>query len=108
MANGLLGKAMAIANNYVKVYEVPSTGVAFSTASYNALNMDTTDVFLKVAITTSETPSPADFVDFNAKIPLNGGIVERSCMVLSPGEKMFFHASSSNVAIRVFGLEKAV
>jgi hypothetical protein len=108
MANGLLGKAMAIANNFVKVYEVPSTGVVFTTASYNALNMDTVDVFLKVAITTSETPSPADFVDFNAKIPQDGGIVERSCMAMSPGEKMFFQASSNNVSIRVHGLEKAV
>jgi hypothetical protein len=108
MANGLLGKAMSVANNFVKVYEVPSTGVAFATASYNALNMDIADVFLKVAISTSETPSPADFIDFNAKIPLNGGIIERTCVAMSPGEKMFFQADSSNVSIRVHGLEKAV
>jgi hypothetical protein len=108
MANGLLGKAMSVANSWVPVYEVPVAGVVFSTVSYNVVNMDTVDIFLKMAITTSNSPSPADFVDFNAVIPSNGGIVERNCLVLSPGEKMFFQVSSGNAAIRVYGLEKPV
>jgi len=105
MSNGVLGKALSSANNNVIIYTVPA-GADFATASINLTNIGNVDSVVRIAIGTSAVPSPQDYVEYGATIPGNGGILERTCMVLSPNEHIIVFADSSDIAIRVFGLEK--
>jgi len=107
MANGVLGKTMSVAGSEVTVYTAPAN-LDFATISINLVNQGAVDSLVKIAITTSPTPSPADYIDFNAVLPANGGGLERTCFVVSAGEKVIVEADSSNVSVRVYGLEKLI
>ena len=106
MSNGVLGKTMTVANGQVIAYTVPSAA-EFATVSVNLVNTNaTTDVAVKVAITTSATPSRSDYIDYGTILKAGGGILERTCIVVSPGENVIVESDSGDVAVRVYGLEK--
>lgn len=105
MASGVLGKAMSNNATPVVAYTVPLNAV-FATASVNLTNTGPVDAKVKVALTTSVSPGLMDYVEFDAVIPAMGGSLERSCMVLSPGEKVIIECDMNTVAIRVYGLEE--
>jgi hypothetical protein len=104
MSNGLLGKAMSQTNTNVTVYTVPNN-VQFATININILNQGVAGT-VKVAITTSASPAAVDYIDSAAALPADGGVYERTCQILSPGEKVIVEASNSNMSIRVQGLEQ--
>lgn len=105
MANGLLGKTLTSNGSNVTVYSVPATA-KFATVSLNAVNLGTTVAKLRMAISYSSNPSAVDYLEYGAELTASGGILERTCMVLSPNEKLIIHSDSSEVAVRVFGLEE--
>jgi len=105
MSNGVLGKSMTSSGNNVIVYTVPA-GADFSTVSINLCNLGNVDSHVRIAITTSASPSPVDYIEYGAVIPGDGGILERTCMVLSPGENLIVWADSNDISVRAFGLEK--
>ncbi len=105
MANGLLGKAMSSISTDVLVYTVPAAA-NFATVSVNMTNTGIEDAKVRLALTTASTPGMADYVEYEAIIPASGGSLERSCMVLSPGEKIMVWSDKSTVAIRAYGLEE--
>lgn len=105
MANGVLGKTLSVAGTEVIAYTAPAT-LDFATISINLVNQAVADAVVKVAVTTSASASPADYIDFNSVLPGNGGGLERTCIVVSPGENVIIESDNSNVAIRVYGLEK--
>lgn len=105
MANGILGKAMSQANSNVTVYTVPGNA-QFATVNINLCNQAGASATAKIAITTSASPAAADYIDNGSIIPASGGILERTCLVLSPGEKVIVETNNSNTSIRVHGLEQ--
>lgn len=105
MSNGVLGKVMSSAGNEVTVYTVPPAA-DFATISINIVNKGTGDAKVKIAITTSAIPSPADYIDFESIVPGNGGILERTCIVCSASENVIIEGDTSDLAVRVYGLEK--
>jgi len=105
MANGVLARGMTQAGQYADMYTVP-TDVVFSTASINCCNMGTDDATVRIAIANSAIPGGADHIDFNSVIPANGGILERTCIVCSPSEHILVFCDSSDVAVRIYGLEQ--
>jgi len=107
MASGLLGKSSTNAQNYVTVYTVPNT-VQFSTVNINCLNIDPANIAtVRIAVTlTPSTPGLSDHIEYGAAIPSSGGILERTSLVLSPGESVAVWSDNSNVMIRVYGLEQ--
>ncbi len=107
MSNGVLGKAMSVANNPVTVYTIPNEA-EFATITIHCLNMGTGNATVKVALTTSPSAGPADYIEHLAVIPANGGILERNCILAGPGEKVIIEADNANVAIRISGLVKIV
>lgn len=106
MANGVLGKGLSSNGSPVIIYTVPASGVVFATISINLVNEHSAISTVKVAITTSSTPAAGDYIEFNTQLAANGGVLERTCMVCSPGENVIIEADSSLVAVRVHGLEK--
>jgi hypothetical protein len=107
MSSGLLGKSSTNANNYVTIYTVPNTA-QFSTVNINCLNIDPNNIAnVRIASTlTPSTPGLSDHIEYNAEIPSNGGILERTSFVMSPGESIAVWSDNSNVMIRVYGLEQ--
>lgn len=105
MANGLLGKGVTNAGQWSKIYTVPSNA-QFATISFTAVNMNANMAKVRVAISLSDTVSAADHVEFDSELPANGGVLERTCIVVSPGERIHFFADNADVAVRVFGLEQ--
>lgn len=105
MSNGVLGKGMSSANNNVVIYTAPSN-LDFATVNISLCNLGSGDATVRVAIGTSATPSPQDYIEYGAIIPGNGGILERTCMVVSPNEHVIVFSDTPDIAARVFGLEK--
>jgi len=104
-AKGLLGKAVSVANTPVVVYEVPAN-IQFCTLSLALLNVGTTSAKVRLAVSSSTTPSQAEWLEYDPTIPASG-VLERTCIVVSPGEKVVLIGENNNFALRVFGLEQA-
>lgn len=109
MSNGLLGKSMSTANGYVTLYTVPPTA-QYSSLVVNVVNTDPANTAtIRLALTTSpQLPGLLDHIEYGAQIPANGGIYDRTGLILSPGESVAVWSDNSNLAVRVSGLEKAV
>lgn len=106
MANGLLGTALSSANNNVVAYTVPTTGFQFATLSFTLVNTSSTPAKVKIAIATSSNPTLDQYIEYGAVLAANGGVLERTCIMCSPGEKVILNADNSDVAMRVFGMEQ--
>lgn len=108
MANGLLGKQLSQAGQFVTVYTVPATGVQFATVNINILNKAGTIANVDVAITDQNTPSDVDFIAFQDELAATGGSVGHTYLPLSPGEKVMVRSNNALTVTRVHGLEKPV
>lgn len=106
MANGRLGVGVSVAGSNVQIYQVPASGVLFSTISINIVNKGTVSGKARVALALNSTPDLADYIEFDTDIAENGGVLERSCKLLSPGERVIVYSDSNDLSIRVEGLEK--
>ncbi len=106
MATGLLGKKMSVANADAIVYTVPQ-GIQFTNLNINIVNTGSTDSKVRVCVSTAAASSAADAIEWDNKIPANGGVLERTCILASPGENIIIFADSSNLAVRVSGLEQS-
>lgn len=103
--NGVLGKVVTTANQFVPVYTVPATA-DFATVSIYGCNKGTVDSKIRIAITTQGTPGPADFIEYDPVLAANGGTIERTCMIVDVNETVMVYADSANVVFRVAGLEE--
>ena len=104
MANGKLGNGSTTANANTTFYTAPSN-IKFATITVNCCNRTGAEVPVRIAVSTSDTPSLADYYDYDFKVPANGSL-ERSCIPVSPGEKVVVYATSSEISVRVSGLEQ--
>jgi hypothetical protein len=105
--NGTLGKAMSVAAQFVTVYTVPTAGVDFATISVFMVNTGPAAANVRFAISTeAATPLPQDYIEHGAIIPANGGVLERTCIPVSAGDKVMVFSDVATVAIRVAGLEQ--
>ena len=101
---GKLGSAVLSADVYTAVYTVPAETSA--TINIAAVNRNAEDVPVRIAITNqAETPLDSDFVEFNAVVPGNGGVLERTGIVVGAGEKVMVYASKEDMTVRIHGFE---
>lgn len=103
MASGKLGSADLAAAVDTILYTVPAGQVATVTVSYCAR---TASAAVRLAVSTAAAPAAADYLEFDAALPV-GGVLERSGVVLSAGERVIARASVSGVSVRVHGFEEA-
>lgn len=104
MATGRLGKNALAATTNTTVYTVPAT-VAYAEVSVYALNTSASNATFRLAVSTAATPATADYLEYGAEIPANGGVLERTNIVCSPGELIVAYSSVANVVVRVSGIE---
>jgi hypothetical protein len=107
MPNGLLGKDVISVGEKSNPYSVPAT-VEFATFSVNMLNTGSTPANVKLAISNAAVPALGDYIEYNAVVDPNGGILERTCLMASTNEKVIAESDVGNIVIRVYGLEKPI
>lgn len=104
MSNGLLGKALSSSTQSVTPYVVNNTA-NFATVTASLVNTGPEDAKVTLAITVAQEPGVEDYIEFEAIIPASGGTLERTCMLMSPNERLIMICDKDTVVIRVTGLE---
>lgn len=104
MAVGLLGKSLLVANTDTVVYTVP-TDALYAAVSVNVLNTNNSIAGFELAISNNSTPGLVDYIELGTQIPADGGMLERTDIKCSPGEKIIVQSSLSDVVVRVSGIE---
>ena len=108
MASGLLGKAVLVANVPTIIYPVPAN-VEFVTLNINVVNTSVTigdTAKVNIAISTLNVPNREDYVEYGVALSSNGGVLERTGVICSPGEKIIITSTVSNVTVRINGIEE--
>jgi hypothetical protein len=85
-----------------------TTVVTFTTdtsVSVNMTNRTNTPVFVRLAVSVADTPTDAEWINYDVTIPANG-VLERTGLVCSSGEKIVAYASAVGVSVRVQGFEE--
>lgn len=105
MAIGYLGKIKLAAITNTAVYSVPAG--KFTTANVNMCNIGDTAVKIKLAIADGAAADLADedYIEYGVDIP-PCGILERTGLTLSAGEKVVAWADKGSVTVRVHGYEE--
>jgi len=103
--SGLLGKQALETFSAKTVYTVPSGKVA--TVNLNLCNFTDTARKVYVAIYTGSTYDTADWLEHGTLIPAHG-VLERTGLVLSAGEKLRAWDDGAGIAARAYGFEEEV
>lgn len=104
MAGGLLGKAVSVSNVNTKVAQINSN-VNYVLASLNLVNTGTKDTVINIAISSSQSVNPVDYVDYKLVLSANNSLV-RSCLLMNAGESVYINCDSNNVVARLYGIEQ--
>lgn len=101
--NGLLGKAVLVQNEIVKIYTV-SDKSKFVTANINIVNNTSNTVEVKLWISEESTPDEIDLIE--SKIVLEADAVYiRNYLILDKLESVFAESNSDHVIIRIDGYD---
>ena len=92
------------ATTYTSVYTVPVTTLSY--VNVNIANRNTTNVAVRVAITTGATPTTAQFIEYDVDIAPNG-VLERSGLVMDTGKQLVVYSDTTNVSVAIYGVEQA-
>lgn len=103
--SGKLGSAALAADTVTTVYTVPASTIA--TLNIALVNRGADAATVRVAITDALAPGDADWIEYDAVIPANGGVLERTALVAGAGEQVFIHSDVATVSARVHGFEEA-
>lgn len=105
MASGKLGIAQLSANTDTVVYTVPSSTLAV--VNFTMVNLSTTsDAYVKVSISEDDTPSAGEYIEHTARLNPSG-VLERTGIALTAGERIIFNSDLANVNVRVHGIEES-
>lgn len=104
MPSGLLARSFPAAATETTVYTVPAGKT--SSVTISACNQNPTDYAkIRIALTTSDTPTSNSYIEYDA--PINAfGVLERSAIVLAAGQKIVVRTTIGSVSFVVFGIEE--
>lgn len=106
MAAGFLGSASVAAATNTVVYTVPDT-VHYAEVDISVLNPGLNDAVIEVALSKSGTPADADYIEKGAIAFKSGGVVTRTGVKMSPGEKVVVKSTVAGTVVRVGGIERS-
>lgn len=104
MASGKLGSADLGAAADTLLYTAPA-GVV-TTTNINLCNRGAAATTVRIAIGTAAAPATTDYIEYETPLPASG-VLERTGVVLSAGEKLWVRAAAVGVSARAHGFEEA-
>ncbi|CAN7203242.1 hypothetical protein LJR118_000618 [Acidovorax sp. LjRoot118] len=102
MANGRLGAADLVANTNTTLYNpVGATGAV----TVSVVNRNAGGALVRLALATTATPTGSEWLEFDAYLP-TAGVLERTAIVVGPGQFLVVHSSAASVSAVAFGFEE--
>lgn len=103
MATGRLGTAniTTAATNYTP-YTVPAN--TFTMCSISVCNRGNSDTGIRLALCAGASPTDDEWIEYGVTIG-GGGVLERTGVLLSAGQRIIAWSSSPNVSVVVVGVE---
>ena len=102
MATGRLGVQDLTANTDTTVYTVPVG--TYAVANVSITNRNATAITLRLAMATTSTPNPEEFIEYDTVIIPNG-VFERTGLVMQGGLNIVARANQGSVGVTVYGIE---
>jgi hypothetical protein len=102
MATGRLGTADLAAATNTTVYTCPAS--TFAVVTISVCNRGATSATIQMAISSSATPSAAEYLEFDTSLSAKG-VLERTGVVLDAGKLLVVRSSAINVNAVVYGIE---
>ena len=102
MATGRLGVADLAAATNTTVYTCPAD--TFAVVTVSVCNRGTSPCTVQVAISSSASPSAAEYVEFDTALSAKG-VLERTGLVLDTGKLLVVRSSAISVNAVVYGIE---
>lgn len=100
---GMLGRLDVPAGADAALYTCAAG--AGATLNLSMCNRTASVATVRVAITSGGAPAPADYVEYDTQLPANG-ILERTGLVMTAGEKLYVRADIAGISARAHGFEK--
>ena len=97
---------LTVANTDTKVYTVPAA-VLFADLDISLLNTNAADATVNVAIAAADVPISAEYIEKGVQVPASGGVLERTALRCSPGERVVVRSSVTGLVVRISGTERA-
>ena len=102
MATGRLGTSNLTAATNTSLYTVPAG--YFSVVTLSMCNRGNQACSVRVAISTSATPTTDEWIEYDAEI-YGKGVLERSGIVMDATKQLVVYSSAATVSAVVFGIE---
>ena len=105
MANGRLGAVTISAASNITAYTCPVD--TFAVVTVNVLNRSATSRDIRVAVAATDTPTVNEYIEYDVEL-LGNGVLERTGIVLSAGQKIVVFSNSTDCNAVVYGIETSV
>jgi len=102
MASGILGQYTLQANTDTVVYTVPAAKI--TTCSINIVNRNVNTATLRIALSSTSSPSNSEFLEYGATLN-QSGVLERTGIVLDAGKNIIVYSDVVDVTVNVYGFE---
>jgi len=102
MPTGRLGTQDLTTTDNTTVYTVPTN--TFSVVTLSICNRGNSAVALRVAVAAADTPTNAEWIEFDVEI-MAKGVLERTGIVMDAGKLLVVRASQPNCSAVAYGIE---
>lgn len=103
MASGILGKASLAATTETLLYTAPTGRVV--SLSVNLCNLSADTAKVRLALVDGATTTAAHYIEYETPISAKG-VMERTGLVISAGQKVVAYSDTANVSVVVYGFEE--
>jgi hypothetical protein len=102
MATGRLGNTDLAQATPATVYTVPTGN--YTVCNVSLTNRNTTAASIRIAMSTTGTPNPEEFIEYDLVL-VGNGVFERTGLVMNAGLNIVVQSSIANVGCTVYGIE---
>ena len=102
MANGRLGASNLAAASNTSVYTCPVD--TFAVVTVNVTNRSNTSRNIRIAVGPNASPGTAEYIEYDVEL-LGNGVLERTGIVLSAGQRVVCFSNSTDTNAVVYGIE---
>lgn len=102
MPTGKLASIDITAATYTEIYQCPPN--TFAVVTVSVCNRGNTASLIRMTVSDNFPPSLPDYLEFDTSLAAKG-VLERTGIVLSAGQRISARSSSADVSIVVYGIE---